>query len=375
MKIAYYADSYATKRLVIGKIRNTKYIRIFTLSRYIFVLLDILKKIGVYSHKWYFYFSNTCFLIFNKGKGIDCIHFFNQISLDNTANWISQFETELPRYTTPTFRAIKAIADKKCKAILPLSKCAYNLESNWLASFPEYQDKIMKKMVVLHPPQKLLVKNIIDKKKNNKLTFVFIGNDFFQKGGIEMLNAFEKFSRKLILIIISKMNICDYVTRSTEKHRKNTLDYFEKNSYWIDFYNGLPNNEVLQIIEKADIGLLPTKDDTYGYSVLEMQAAGVPVISTDVRALPEINNNNCGWLIPVTKNEFGTALFSNEQELSNLCREIEEGLYSVLVDIISEYEANGINFIRKKGELCLERIAKEHNPVNYELFLGKILTS
>jgi len=362
---------------VIGKIKNAKYIRIYTLSRCLFVLLDIFKKSGLYLQKWskwHFYFSNTCFVIFNRKIDIECVHLFNQISLDNTMNWISQFETELPRYITPTLRAVKAIADKRCKAILPLSKCAYKLEMNWLASFPEsYKDKISKKMKVLHPPQELLVKSVLDKHKNDKLIFIFVGNDFFRKGGMEMLNAFEIFNGKLKLIIISWMNINDYVTHSTIEQKGFTLDYFSKNSDWIDFYNGLPENEVLQIIKNSDIGLLPTKDDTYGYSVLEMQASGVPVISTDIRALPEINNNNCGWLIPVTKNEYGTALFSNEQELSNLSREIEEGLHSILVDIFSKYKASGINFIRKKGELCLERIAKEHNPIDYGQFIEKII--
>jgi len=372
LKIAYCSDFYATQRLVIGQIKNAKYIRIFTLSRYIFVLLDILKKIGFYSHKWYFYFSNVCFGIFNK-KNIDCVHFFNQISLDSSVSWISQFETQLPRYKTPTLGAIKAIADKKCKAILPLSECAYNIELYWLAPFPEYKDEIVAKMYVLHPPQKLLIDDMTSKIENDKLTFIFIGNDFFQKGGMEMLNALEKFSSSLVLIIISRMNINDYVTCSTIAHKRLALDFFTRNRDWIDYYDGLPNVEVLQLVKKSDVGLLPTKADTYGYSVLEMQAAGVPVISTDVRALPEINNDECGWLIPVTKNNLGEALFSNEHELSNLSREIENGLYSILAGIISEYEANGIGFIRKKGELCLQRIAAEHSPTGYEKFLESIV--
>jgi len=373
LRIAYTADNYAARRLIIGKIRGAKYIRIFSLNRFIFFFIDVLRKIGFKLDKQYSYFANTCFGIFVKGEAVKCIHFFNQISLSSSLNWISQFETALPRYKTFNTRIIKTIADKHCKAILPLSKCAYNIALNRLTHFPKYKNEIVQKMFVLHPPQELLLNNIIDKKKNDKLTFVFVGNDFFQKGGMELLSVFEKFNCKLLLIIISRMNVNDFVTRSTVEHKKQALDFFVKNSSWLNFYNGLPNNEVLEIIKKSDIGLLPTKADTYGYSVLEMQAAGVPVISTNVRALPEINNNECGWLIPVSKNEIGEALYSNEQELSNLCREIENGLYSIIGDIISEYETSGIDFIRKKGQLCLERISKEHNPADYENFLEKII--
>ena len=387
MKIAYYADFYATQRLVIGKVTKAQYVRLFAFSRFLFALCDILKKLGFYSYKWYFYFSNTCFGFL--GKNIDCIHFFNQIVLNNSVNWISQFETGLPRYKTPTLRAIKAIANKNCKAILPLSRCAYNIELGILEHFPKYKNEVIKKMFVLHPPQKLLVNDILGRSINDKLTFVFVGNDFFRKGGIEMLTAFEKaianyknesqfnvncLSGGYSLTIISQMYIGDYVTHSTEIHKKQALDFFKKNSAWIKFHNGLPNDKVLEIIRKSDIGLLPTKDDTYGYSVLEMQASGIPVISTDIMALPEINNNECGWLIPVTKNKFGKAFFQTEEERANLCREIENGLYSILVDIFSEYAVNGLSFVCKRAKKCLERIAREHNPVIYEKILDKIIS-
>jgi len=73
----------------------------------------------------------------------------------------------------------------------------------------------------------------------------------------------------------------------------------------ITYYEYLPNNEILELMKyKIQVGMLPTRGDTYGYSVLEFQASGCPVISTDVRALLEINNEDCGWIINVPKNKF-----------------------------------------------------------------------
>lgn len=45
-------------------------------------------------------------------------------------------------------------------------------------------------------------------------------------------------------------------------------------------------------MKKAHVCLLPTWMDTFAYSVLEAQACGTPVISTSLRALTEINNEN-----------------------------------------------------------------------------------
>ncbi|MFH4294310.1 glycosyltransferase, partial [Acinetobacter baumannii] len=73
----------------------------------------------------------------------------------------------------------------------------------------------------------------------------------------------------------------------------------------IKIYSNVDNNKVIEMIREHHIGLFPTWADTFGYSVLEFQACGCPVISTDVRALSEINNNDIGWLINVDKNKYG----------------------------------------------------------------------
>ena len=51
-------------------------------------------------------------------------------------------------------------------------------------------------------------------------------------------------------------------------------------------------------MSSCDVGLLPTWAESYGYSVLEMQACGLPVVTTNIRALPE--TNVCGWKVKLT---------------------------------------------------------------------------
>lgn len=42
---------------------------------------------------------------------------------------------------------------------------------------------------------------------------------------------------------------------------------------WIDYYDHLSNEEVLNKCKTATVGLLPSMADSFGYAVLEMQAA------------------------------------------------------------------------------------------------------
>ena len=56
---------------------------------------------------------------------------------------------------------------------------------------------------------------------------------------------------------------------------------------------------------------------------MEFQACGLPRITTDVRALPEINNDKYGWLIQVAKN--GAVDLSSDESLHDLSARIEIG--------------------------------------------------
>jgi glycosyltransferase involved in cell wall biosynthesis len=113
-------------------------------------------------------------------------------------------------------------------------------------------------------------------------------------------------------------------------------------------------------MQSAHVGLLPTYADTYGYSVLEFQANGVPVITTDVRALGEINNNSAGWLINVPKNELGESFYATAEQREQLSASIESGLEKIVRNIFSETES-----LRLKGIASLEKIERDHDPDDY----------
>jgi len=128
---------------------------------------------------------------------------------------------------------------------------------------------------------------------------------------------------------------------------------------WIHHHDGLEESALLQKMREADVGLLPTCADDYGFAVLQMQACGCPVISTDVRALPEINDAQRGWLIGVPKDALGQARCATGVERVRLSQAIREGLTHCLQEVLAQpLQA------RARGERALQGIEAAHDPTH-----------
>lgn len=191
-----------------------------------------------------------------------------------------------------------------------------------------------------------------------------VGAGFIRKGGREILNSFEKLIKEdnlpLQLVLVSRLRLDYYAAHETEEDIIWAKEKIAANQEWIEHHEIIPNHEVLELLKSCDIGLLPTYADTYGLSVLEAQASGCPVISTDVRALPEINNTDVGWLINVPKNELGEAYYQTPEERQILSERIQSGLEHIIRGI-----AQNPSIIAKKGQAALEKIKSQHDPVRY----------
>jgi glycosyltransferase involved in cell wall biosynthesis len=169
------------------------------------------------------------------------------------------------------------------------------------------------------------------------------------------------------LVVVSSLRIEPYAAQETEEDVAWARQIIAGKPQWLEYYQDLTNSEVLEIFKTADVGLLPTWADTYGLSVLEAQACGLPVISTNVRALPEINSAKVGWLIHVPKNEMGEALYSTNEERLILSEQIQAGLENTIRSIIADPSVIAI-----KGQAALERIRVEHSPEDYAERLRQI---
>lgn len=302
-------------------------------------------------------------LYYNPIDSLTPCHFFNTINLGANP-WKVYFETLLPRLgNAPKFvydYAVKKLASDNCIEIIAISKCAYDLQLKHLEqNYSQYLEAIKKKMIIKLPPQEALINDYEEKLLDkDQIVFTIVGADFFRKGGLETLRAFEMLipvHSELFLNVVSAMNFGDYATHTDESHlelAQNIMNKFPNN---IKHYQHLKNEEVLELFKKTHVGLLPTWADSFGYSVLEAQACGCPVITTDIRAMPEVNNNDVGWIIEVPKNKNNDAELSTILARSEFSAILERELKDIIEGIIKNKE-----IIKIKGEDALQNIIINH---------------
>lgn len=297
-----------------------------------------------------------------KDQRTPCI-FFNSINLGSNP-WKVYFETKLPRLgkAPKVFYdiAVRRLAKDNCSEIIAISRCAYEMQLNYIkAEYPQYYDVIESKMKIQLPPQKPLIDDYGQKPlPSNKIVFTLVGSDFFRKGGGEVLQVFNQLIPnypQLQLNIVSSLSYGDYATHTTKKDYINALQMISKFPKNINHYVSLPNSDVLELFKKSHVGLLPTWADSFGYSVLEAQASGCPVITTDIRALPEINSDEIGWLIYVdkTNNKDGDIFSQEKRELFS--KNLYENLYLIILQIVNSPES-----IKEKGVKCINQIKSKY---------------
>ena len=284
------------------------------------------------------------------------LRFFNTVYIGSNI-WEVTYEDILPRLgkTHPGFwhrLAVKQLARPNYIKITAISAFCHNKQQEYLKKyFPGHYDAIKSKMAIKHPFQKPLIQNYEEKQLPfGKMVFTLTGGDFFRKGGMEILQAFESLlpqHPQLHLNIISSLEFGDYITHTTIEDQAKALQLIQNYPQQITHHTRLPNKQVLEVYKQSHVGLLPTYDDTYGYSVLEAQAAGCPVITTDIRALPEVNNDEIGWVIPLNGAGYNA--------------ETSEKLVTQLVITIEEIIRLGGSVIKRKGEKALEHIKQNHS--------------
>jgi glycosyltransferase involved in cell wall biosynthesis len=68
----------------------------------------------------------------------------------------------------------------------------------------------------------------------------------------------------------------------------------------------IPRAQVAMLYQVADLAVVPSVYEPFGYAAVEPMAAGLPVVATDVGGLSEIiTHDETGWLVPLRANELG----------------------------------------------------------------------
>lgn len=199
----------------------------------------------------------------------------------------------LSYYNVKRFRLLKfliknILSNKRCRQIVCISNaCRETLVR-------ELGEDLRSKTTVLYPYVQPLPSR--SSTFNTQPLFLFIANDFFLKGGRELLSAFRKINATGIQARLRMVT--------------NVPDIFHEFSSagWLEIITpGLEKQELFAThFASADVLIHPTYQDSFGMVVLEALAYGLPIIATDVYAIREITGNT-QLLIPAPVKYFDSA--------------------------------------------------------------------
>jgi glycosyltransferase involved in cell wall biosynthesis len=101
---------------------------------------------------------------------------------------------------------------------------------------------------------------------------LFIGGDFDRKGGHDLLEVFlEEFSNDAELHLVTTASVqCDH---------PNVHIHYQIEAY---------TPKWLQLYHQADVFVMPTYSEPFGWVFIEAMAAGLPIVTTTINAIPEI---------------------------------------------------------------------------------------
>ena len=160
--------------------------------------------------------------------------------------------------------------------------------------------------VVTNGTDVLINYNIEEKyKEKNEVVITYLSNFFKSKGIVEVVKSVKevitRFPDKKIIYKIAGDWGLDPILGLTKEEIKAEVDKVlstDGTAKYIHFMGVITGEKKLNLLKETDIFLLPTSYDAHPRSILEAMAAGCPVISTPIGAIPEtVIDNETGFII------------------------------------------------------------------------------
>jgi len=173
-----------------------------------------------------------------------------------------------------------------------------NAGRSTLASYGKINDKrFLNKTTVVYPAIRQVSDDLIKFNDSEDVQILFSG-DFFRKGGVNLIDAFERAQKlypKIKLMLCCDENI-DFNTRNIAL-KNEYLSKIRRNA-GITFGRVTREHLTNRVLPRTDIYALPTYVEAFGFALLEAMAFGIPVITTNYFAIPEIVEHGVsGFLI------------------------------------------------------------------------------
>jgi glycosyltransferase involved in cell wall biosynthesis/GT2 family glycosyltransferase len=123
-----------------------------------------------------------------------------------------------------------------------------------------------------------------ERRPNDRLRVLFVGGDFSRKGGETLVEAMKSLDGEVELDVVTGVRPPSISTASSTRVHLG-LDH--------------ASDELFELFRRADVFVLPTIGETYGLVLCEAMACGLPIVATNVGAIPEIvEDGRSGVLVP-----------------------------------------------------------------------------
>ena len=168
------------------------------------------------------------------------------------------------------------------------------------------------KVKVVYPGvdvNKLTPPDLATKERSKPFKILFIGNDFERKGGYDVLEVFlASFAETAELHLMTNAEI--------ESPHQNVVIHKGISPY---------SREWLELYRQAHVFVMPTIFEGFGWVFIEAMSAGLPVIATNINAIPEmVKEGETGFLIQPGDRADLAAKLRILQENPALCRQMGE---------------------------------------------------
>lgn len=272
-------------------------------------LLNAQKKglTGVYAYE------DGALATFTKAKqlGINCIYdlpigywksarLLMQKEFENNHDWSS---------TLTGFNDSQAKLEKKDQE-LALADVIFVASSFTKKTLEEYSGNLPAIKVIPYGFPEVKNKKIYQPLVNRRLRILFIGGLSQRKGLSYLFEAVEGMQNKVELTIVGHKAVanCNALNIALEKHR------------WIP---SLSHDQVLACMREHDIFVFPSLFEGFGLVITESMSQGVPVITTERTAGPDlITNGEDGWIVPAGSSQAIKEVLLNVFENPELLEQI-----------------------------------------------------
>lgn len=242
-----------------------------------------------------------------RGGGVDALFVHTQVPAVLSADWLRKIPSVVSVDATPLqydqlgafydhspgwppAERLKFLANRRCfknaSAVVAWSEWAKTSLVDDYAVAPD-KVKVIRPGVAYDTWSRV----VRDGSSDGPVGILFVGADFARKGGPTLLSAFRLLRAHCAaqsgLELAAELHIVTKTPVATEPG--------------VHVYSNMTPNApaLLELYQRCDVFCLPTHADTLGLALCEAGAAGLPLVSTSVGAIPElIEDSETGLLVP-----------------------------------------------------------------------------